>query len=797
MPRPSARSERALRGYTRRVPVRVGFVLPYGQRDDGFFPDTFLGVLCADARAAGHVTRIARVYYEGDRGAGDAEIARRLTAWLDDADLDLVVAERIFDPEPIRAWAARRTDRQVALVARGDSIEALVGVDLLIGAVRGPARGGHTRRASTIWQVAAAFAALLARLEAGADLAGLEGVARVHHDVAGPATPLPAASTARPLTPVLDHEVIALGPAPVIARRTIFGNAGCPYAADPLQQPLYRGLALPDDLEIARRGCAFCSMGGDYERRPDEAVIGSLVDQARHIARGAPATRALVLDDQAALRYLPALVRAAAAAGVPPLRWLFAARSDTFVRERAQVEAAIAAATAVGHELELYLTGFEAFSDVELARYNKGVTVADQLAAVAAMRALARAHPAFHYADARGHSLILWNPWTTPDDLADTIAALRAHGLAELFDEVGRNRLRLYPDLPIFHAAARDGALVDAWPPGDGGAGRAKGYHHERPWRFLDPRTHLAHALAEVLRARLGRDTELAQLDAIAARARAWTGATAAIPDEVARIDRAIARLGGVLDSLADVRTPDMPARGQQDRAAVVRLTGACNNGCATCPNREWHADDDDVAVRARLTTARASGQPIMFAGREPTLRADLPALIAAARGADDRAVGVVSNGRRFAYPAYATAARARGLTGASIKLFGPTAAIADAIARVPGAHGQALAGCRTLVAAGVAVELRAPLHAAALADPAALAVYADLARDLGATQLRIDAALDAIGLAHLDEAVAAIEVIAARCADLGLPLEVSPLSAGATLHDRLPARPPPRRAPT
>lgn len=745
--------------------LRIGFVLPYGQRDDGFFPDTFLGQLCADARADGHVARIARVYYEGDRD-GDAAVAARLTAWLDDGAFELIVAERIFDPAPLVAHRARHPRATIALVARGDSIEPVEGVDLLVGAIRGPTRAGHTRQASSIWQVANAFRALVARRAAGGDLAGLPGVARVDGDRS--AAPLPPL-IARPLTPVLDHEVIALGPAPALVRRTIFGNTGCPYAADPLLQPLYRGLRLPDDVEVARRGCAFCSMGGDYQHRADAEVIASLVAQAQHILRGAPATRELVLDDQASLRYLAALVSAADAAGVPPVRWLFAARSDTFVRERARVEDAIAAATRAGHTIEVYLTGFEAFTDAELARYNKGTTVDDQLAAVTTMRALARAHPAFRYADARGHSLILWNPWTTPDDLADTIGTIRAHGLTELFDELGRNRLRLYPDLPIHHAAARDGALLDDWDDGDRGAGRGKGYHRERPWRFLDARTRLAWELAALLRARLGRDGEAAQLHAVAAFARAWRGDTAAIAGERARIADELDALLAVTDRLAQHRGAGDPPRGRQRPAQVVRLTGACNNGCATCANRDRYLPDDTAAVQARIP---AGDEPIVFAGREPTMRGDLLALIAQVR---DRPVGIVSNGRRFAYPAYAQGAVAAGLRAASIALFAPDAATADRISRVDGAHAQALAGCRAL-RGRVALEVRAPMNAA-IADASA---YAPIARALGA-QLRVDLAIDAIGLDALSQARVALAALAARCAADGVPLEVGPV--GPALH--------------
>lgn len=767
-------------------PVRIAFVLPYGERSDGFFPDTFAGQLCTEARAAGHTARIVRVYYDGDGGARDRAVADRLEAWLDEGAYELVVLERVFDLAPIRAFTARAPDRRCVLVVRGDSIEPAPGIDLVVGAVRGATRTGRTRRAVTLWQIADAFAALVARIAAGVDLAGVPGVARVDDGVLGPAAPLAdEVGPRRSLAPTLAHDVIALGEPPPVLRRTLFGNAGCPYAADPRGLPLYRDLALPDDVEVARLGCTFCSMGGDYERRADAEVIGSLVAQARHVMTHAPETRELVLDDQAALRYLGPLVRAAAAAGVPPVRWLFAARSDTFVRERARVDDAIAAAAATGHTVELYLTGFEAFCDAELLRYGKGVTVADQLAAIDAMRARAAAHPdAFRYADARGHSLILWSPWTTPDDVAATVEVIRRHGLTELFDELGRNRLRLYPDLPIHHAAARDGALVDAWDDGDRGAGRRKGYHVERPWRFLDPRTRLAYQLAGAVRARLGTATEAAQLRAIALHARGWRGDAAAVGAEVARIE---AELDALIARLTwRERGPGDPPRGRQRRAAVVRATGACNDGCPSCPNRDRYLPDDRDALRARIAAARSDGRPLMFAGREPTLRGDLGELLIAARGPDGRDTGLVSNGRRFAVAGFAEAALRAGLTAASIKLFAAEAATADAIARVDGAHAQALAGCRALHRLGLALEVRAPADAANLATLPALA---EVARAVGADQLRVEAAIDAVGLGQLAEAAAAIDRLLARCAALGLPAEVSPLDAGTTLCDWLPTR--------
>ncbi len=379
-------------------------------------------------------------------------------------------------------------------MSRGESFDVSEGIRYAVGLAVGTSRGGVTRRTPTIPELQAGFAALVERLSRGAEVRGAPGVTVVGAGgevVAGPpADPAPAV----PYAPVLDQDVICLEPAPKVVRRTLFGDVGCPYAEDPAANPHYAGVALPEGAGIARLGCAFCAMGGDYQKRPAPEVVAELVDQARYLADRTPDLEELVLGDQAALRYLGDLVRAARAAGVPPVRWLFAARADAFGRQRRLAEAAIAAAEETGQTVELYLTGFESFSDRELVRYNKGLDAEALVASIAAMRKLAADHPgAFDYARARGHSLILWSPWTSLDDLDESLGRLRRHGLGELFDELGRNRLRLYHDLPITHAARRDGALLDHWDDGDAGAGRRKGYNPEHPWRFLEPGTRLAY----------------------------------------------------------------------------------------------------------------------------------------------------------------------------------------------------------------------------------------------------------------------------------------------------------------
>lgn len=765
----------------------VAFVLPFGEPSEGFFPDTVLGLLCAEARAAGHRAHMLRVYYDGRSTDRDREITRRLSGWLADRDADVIVVDRLFDPTPVAEHVRAKSGRYAVLVTRGDSFDPVEGVDLVIGATTGSHPHGGTRRQPTPGELAVIFHGVLDAFDTGRPPGEVPGVALVDESGLRHGSPSSPAPLPRPFAPALDYDVICHGDPPPVVRKTLFGNRGCPFALDPGSNPHFFDVELPTDRPIARLGCAFCNMGGDYEKRPDGAVVGELVEQALYYSENAPRVSELVLDDQHSLRYLERLVGAAHTAGTRRYRWLFAARADAFVRETDRIRAAVRAAADTGHVLEVYLTGFEAFSDRELERYNKGTTARHMLAAVETMRSLAREHPgAFEYGAARGHSLVLWNPWTSPQDVHCSVETVRQHGLCELFDEIGRNRLRLYSDLPIYYAARRDGALIDEWDTNDEGAGRRKGYSVEQPWWFLDARTASAYRLATAMRDRLGTETEVAQLRAVLQWVEAHgPGSKERQREAESDVLTELERLDGELRTLAERGDGDGPPRGQQRRAVPAYFAGACNNGCEACPNRDVWMDDDVLAVHARVREARSRGAPVVLGGREPSLHPAFLELVRAASGDDRRPVGLVTNGRRFAYPRFARAAVRAGLTGASVKLFAPDPETADAISRDPGGHEQTKAGMRALRRAGLkGLELRIVLHGRNLGQAAR---WLELAAEVEADQLRIDLALDAVGVDGLEDAAATVKELATRCARERWPLEAAPLRAGMRMFEWLP----------
>lgn len=135
-----------------------------------------------------------------------------------------------------------------------------------------------------------------------------------------------------------------------------------------------------------------------------------------------------------------------------------------------------------------------------------------------------------------------------------------------------------------------------------------------------------------------------------------------------------------------------------------------CNQRCSYCMARR---PEDDLpwiqpgAVRQRVDEAlRAGAEELVFTGGEPTLRGDLPALLAYARGRGAREVVLETNGTLIDAPR-AEALCAAGLTRSVVNLTEWGSAL-DTVTSDPGGFERTLKGIDALLAAGVRVDLRA-----------------------------------------------------------------------------------------
>jgi organic radical activating enzyme len=137
---------------------------------------------------------------------------------------------------------------------------------------------------------------------------------------------------------------------------------------------------------------------------------------------------------------------------------------------------------------------------------------------------------------------------------------------------------------------------------------------------------------------------------------------TEASPEDLVRFKRAFA---------------DRLALGRRPRRVLLQTTFECNNRCAFCTTGTREQRPGDLARHlALLAEARQNGaRELWLDGGEPTLFPALFTLIREARALGFETVGLVTNGRRAAYPEYAARLARSGLSHLAFTLQGASAA--------------------------------------------------------------------------------------------------------------------------
>ena len=196
--------------------------------------------------------------------------------------------------------------------------------------------------------------------------------------------------------------------------------------------------------------------------------------------------------------------------------------------------------------------------------------------------------------------------------------------------------------------------------------------------------------------------------------------------------------------TLPGARVP--PGRGQRamtGRTLTIESGLRCNNRCVHCNQPMLRAggillEPETADLRARIASGRDEGfDGVAFSGGEPTLRRDLPDLIAWARQAGYQRIGITTNGRMLSYRGFSERLVEAGLTGASVSLHGPSAEIHDAVTGIPGSFDQAVRGIARLHRAFGAARVRPDLSTITVLTPFTLPVLREtlcLAGSLGVT---------------------------------------------------------------
>jgi uncharacterized radical SAM superfamily Fe-S cluster-containing enzyme len=153
------------------------------------------------------------------------------------------------------------------------------------------------------------------------------------------------------------------------------------------------------------------------------------------------------------------------------------------------------------------------------------------------------------------------------------------------------------------------------------------------------------------------------------------------------------------------------PEHNQHTCTAVVDVTARCNLACPTCfasAGTDGPADPPIPAIRAMLTAVRAASGPcnIQLSGGEPTVRDDLPEIIALTKELGFPFVQVNTNGVRLAAETgYARALAQAGLDSAFFQFDGLDDAVYTALRGAP-LLGRKLAALDAMAEAGIGVVL-------------------------------------------------------------------------------------------
>ncbi len=259
---------------------------------------------------------------------------------------------------------------------------------------------------------------------------------------------------------------------------SVVAELGCVYQEDAAKNPIFLDLAgaprtgwagveMSERAERAlsayisnNRGCSFCVFRfQDFTHTPTAETVEQVIRQMDALAARYGA-RQFSVQSENPLRFLGALLDRlesrpypVEALSIRTLPLILLQRGDALGR-------ALTQARRMGITIVLQQLGFESFDDEHLARFNKGITAAQNRQVARQLATWAAEFP--ETLDAlSGHGLILFDPWTSVGSLARNAAAIAADApFLEPALSV-HSRLVFYdPFNPIFRLADQAGLVV-------------------------------------------------------------------------------------------------------------------------------------------------------------------------------------------------------------------------------------------------------------------------------------------------------------------------------------------------
>lgn len=146
----------------------------------------------------------------------------------------------------------------------------------------------------------------------------------------------------------------------------------------------------------------------------------------------------------------------------------------------------------------------------------------------------------------------------------------------------------------------------------------------------------------------------------------------------------------------------DDPVRQERERLHIS-VGPSCNNNCIFCIEERREERFKILANQTpedvfKMLNLGLGYNEVMFVSGEPTLNVHLPQYIRWAKHAGFDRVGLITNGRRLAYPSYAKTLILNGLDHVVISIHGHNSRLHDALTRTKGSFLQTIKGLINLL---------------------------------------------------------------------------------------------------
>ena len=223
-------------------------------------------------------------------------------------------------------------------------------------------------------------------------------------------------------------------PLPVFSAQ-VLQQIGCPHAIRTTPLTISPPTFMPDapSIELSVRGCSFCDVAVDKEfcgavnkAAVIEQIAGLPMDDTGRIVP-------FELIDENPFNRLPKLLMECEKENLAVSQINLTTRADYLVRGERHLVEALHLARKMRVRIICVSVGFESFSDTILTNLNKGVSLGDNLDAVALMRRLKRRFPfqwGYSRNDGGNHGFIHPTPWDTPQTAKAMEEVINSHQLA-------------------------------------------------------------------------------------------------------------------------------------------------------------------------------------------------------------------------------------------------------------------------------------------------------------------------------------------------------------------------------